>query len=225
MMSHTLKLYAAYTRNYEKVVTDFFVPSLGNQFETHIQLLEGATGGEYRSDNFAAVLEEKQNMILNAITENWGGVFVVSDVDIQIFKPITEELLEAIEDYDIVCLNDPAPKGPDVLCAGFFICRANDLTRSLWELVKKHTRKENREQACFNYIIQHSHRLLGKQIRYNYLPKSYINGCSSSNGLWKDGMGFDVPDDIALHHANWTIGIEDKIAQLTHVRDAILAKQ
>jgi len=225
MATEPLKLYASYTKSYEGIATDFFVPSLGNQFDTHITLLEDTPGGEYKSHNFAGVLEKKQNMILNAIQENWGDVFIVSDVDIQIFKPITEDLLNAIEGYDIVCLNDHITHGPDVLCAGFFICRANDLTLRLLELVKKQTPRENREQICFNYIIQHSHRLLGKQIRYDYLPESYINGCTHPNRLWQSGMDFPVPRDIALHHANWTIGIDDKIAQLDNVRNAVAQRQ
>jgi len=30
-----------------------------------------------------------------------------------------------------------------------------------------------------------------------------------------------VPKDIVMHHANWTVGIKNKIAQLEYLRDIV----
>ena len=38
---------------------------------------------------------------------------------------------------------------------------------------------------------------------------------------WEPGCELNIPQDIVMHHANWTIGIENKIAQLQYVRDIV----
>jgi len=58
-------------------------------------------------------------------------------------------------------------------------------------------------------------------IRWNYLPRQFFGGGTLAGKAWKPGMVLQVPQDIVLHHANWTIGIENKIAQLKYVKNVV----
>jgi len=42
-----------------------------------------------------------------------------------------------------------------------------------------------------------------------------------SNKRWVPGMNLNIPDQIMPHHSNFTIGLENKIAQLEYVRGIV----
>lgn len=45
---------------------------------------------------------QKVTCIINAVEENWGDIFVVSDVDVQFFKNVSQNLKDHLKDNDIV---------------------------------------------------------------------------------------------------------------------------
>jgi hypothetical protein len=54
-------------------------------------------------------------------------------------------------------------------------------------------------------------------IIWGYLPITFFSPGAISNKKWQSGQRIDIPKNIVLHHANWTEGIENKIAQLQYV--------
>jgi len=82
-----MKLYAIYSKYNEKLKDEWFLPSLNDEFELVFKEAK-SFGGEYQTDGFREAVLEKSDLIINAIKENMGGLFVYSDVDIQFFKPI-----------------------------------------------------------------------------------------------------------------------------------------
>jgi len=135
-------------------------------------------------------------------------------------------LLDAIEGYDIVCQrNDPNEDGQ--LCTGFFIIRANHRTLKLWKLVRESVKKAGRDQFAFNRILRRlnhwwwNFRYKCPRINYNYLPNRFFGGGTLTGKIWEPGMELLVSNDIVLHHANWTVGVENKIAQLEYVKGIV----
>ena len=59
------------------------------------------------------------------------------------------------------------------------------------------------------------------RIKWAYLPKEFYCGGILTGKHWQPGTELPLPRNIFLHHANWTIGIENKIAQLKLVKDMI----
>ena len=57
-------------------------------------------------------------------------------------------------------------------------------------------------------------------IKWDYLPMTFFCSGHVLDKCWEPGMDFAVPADIVMHHANWTIGIENKIALLEYVRNS-----
>jgi hypothetical protein len=229
-----IPLYTFCTPSHSVLRDEWFLKSVTDEYD-----VRGSEGeqqsktGEYYSDNWISTMEGKTKVVCRGLGECFGGVFVFSDVDIQFFGPTRDYLLAALGDYDIAFQkNDPS----GAICTGFFICRANDATRDFWNTVLEmlRTHAHGDDQDCTELLLQgvirrwpiirrfwnKKHgvygtgssamrwRLLGKEI---YLPGKQ----------WKPGDALSIPKNILVHHANWTVGIENKIAQLRYVRGIV----
>src|SRR5277367_302503 len=119
-----MRLYALYTPSHEILKDDFFLPSIEatqDDFEIILEFCEQTCRtAEFMSEGWTATTMRKVDLILRAIKENWGEVFIFSDVDIQFFSPIKEVILTLMKDKDII-MQKNNPDG--VLCTGFFACR------------------------------------------------------------------------------------------------------
>jgi hypothetical protein len=109
----------------------------------------------------------------------------------------------------------PDAPGP-ALCAGFFFCRSNEATRALWQQVLQQVRAtEAREddQSVARRLVRQIHGL-----RYGCLPPVFYGGGTMTGRLWNPGDKLLLPRGLLMHHANFTLGVGNKIRQLDHVR-------
>ena len=218
-----MKLYTLYTKTHERLIENWFLPTLPDEFE--LQLVKGvSTGGNFRTINFKNAVIEKCDMIIAAIQENSGKAFVYADCDIQFFKPMMAFLEEQSQHYDFVCQRDD-PWGN--VCSGFFVARGSERVLRLWKRVRQCTMREGQDQIAFNRNLGKSMRVGDHMFRvfnrcsYAFLPDAFFGGGTLSGKLWTPGMALPIPKDIVLHHANWTVGVDNKIAQLQYVRDVV----
>ena len=61
------------------------------------------------------------------------------------------------------------------------------------------------------------------RITWAYLPIEFFGGGTLTGKHWLPGMSLEVPANIVLHHANWTTGVPNKIAQLKFVKRIVNA--
>lgn len=219
-----MRLYAIYSAYLKPLKDEWFLPSLKDDFE--LRMTEAKEhGGPYRSEGFARAVMEKTDCIISAIRENTGSCFVYSDVDIQFFRPVAGLLRDAIAGLDIVCQRD-APPPTDTMCSGFFVMQANKKSLSFWQRVRTEAGKDGRDQRVFNAMIRKrtARTFWRPALQYGYLPTCFFGGGTLTGKQWVPGMTLQVPQDIVLHHANYTVGIDNKIAQLQHVRAAVEAR-
>jgi hypothetical protein len=227
-----MKLYGVWSESHKVLKDDWFLPSIKDDFEIHLEESPAHGSGTYQAPDWTEAVLHKSNTIVHAIEENMGDIFVYSDVDIQFFKPVKEHLLEAIRDKDIVCQkNDPA----NTLCTGFFVARCNEAVLNLWTRVRDLIPKERRDQGMFNQLVTEN-----KNIRWGYLPDVFFGagmgylrprswlvnigerlGALERDPQWVPGMPLKIPPGIVMHHANWTIGIERKVSQLKYVKNHV----
>lgn len=90
----------------------------------------------------------------------------------------------------------------------FSIRRYNKLKSALLKRENKSYKLFTKFKNPFNLKIKH-------------LPATFFGGGTFTADLWKPGDDLIIPDNIILHHANWTIGIENKLEQLKYVKDAV----
>src|SRR5947207_1978386 len=145
-----IKLYAIYTPSHAILKDTYFLPSIQDDFELIIEKVEQTCPtAQFMSQGWTDTTIKKVDLIIRAIEENWGSLFIFSDVDIQFFAPIQDLILSLIKDNDII-MQKNCPSG--VLCTGFFACRGNEKTLRLWKDVKKLMEKHSSksDQISFN---------------------------------------------------------------------------
>lgn len=216
-----IKLYALSTPSHDILKDTYFLPSIQDDFDIIIVSAEQTCpSAGFMSTGWTQTTARKVDLIITAIHENWGSFFIFSDVDIQFFAPIEKTITKLIKDKDLV-IQKNCPNG--VLCSGFFACRANERTLALWTDVRKVMQKDSSQsdQISLNKCIKRNNKKNPYNISWDYLPNSFFGGGTLTGHLWQPGKKLPVPHNIVMHHANWTKGISNKIAQLKYVKKVV----
>ena len=205
-----MKLLYVHTPSHEKLVKEYFLPSLQPEYEL-IQYSKNQFGsGQFMGEDWSRAVLFKCECIIDAIRQNIGDVFVYSDVDLQYFGPTKKHLLKAIENCDIACqLDDPSGN----FCTGFFVVKASQCTLSLWEDVRRAIISEGRDQLAFNRLARNTDHL-----RVTCLPTRFFGAGTFSARLVTAETVVYVPPAPLMFHANWTVGLTNKLALLERVR-------
>ncbi len=104
-----------------------------------------------------------------------------------------------------------------IYCSGFFALRASDKILKLCKRAKKIAKRSRiGDQRAFNLAFKH----FKNEIKIGLLPEEFYSpGIDRlNNNLWTPAQNLSPSAEIVLHHANWTVGVENKLAQLHHVK-------
>ncbi len=222
--NNKIRLYAIYTPSHAILKDNYFLPSIQDDFELIVEAVEQTSpSATFMSQGWTKTTIKKVELIIRAIKENWGSVFIFSDVDIQFFAPIQDILLFLIKDNDII-MQKNNPEG--VLCTGFFMCLGNEKTLRLWTDVKQlmEENSEYSDQITFNKCIKRNSKKNPYDIKWAYLPDIFFGAgtlIGHTGYSWSPGKTLPIPKGIVMHHANWTKGIKNKIAQLEYVKKTV----
>jgi len=217
-ISYKIKLYAISSESHEELKNKYFLPSIKDDYKIILvsdkQICRTA---KYREPGWNEFMIKKVDLILRAIKENWNKIFIYSDVDIQFFKTFKELIPKLMENKDINIQKNTLYGD---LCAGFFICRANERTLKLWKEIKNLMHKNNKldDQVPLNNLLVKSNPF---NVKYSSLPNEFFQPGLYKKQLWNPGNNLEIPKNIILHHACYTIGIQNKIAQLEYVKKLV----
>lgn len=147
-----IKIYAVYTPSHETFVKKWFVPSIDkSQFKLTLKKEKQLGTGDYGGSSFNQSTLYKVNEIIKAIENNRGKFFVFSDVDIQFFDNVKEEILKLFKNQDL--LFQCNGKNGEI-CTGFFVCQANKRTLNFWRDVKQIIlTKDVHDQVAVNLLL------------------------------------------------------------------------
>ena len=148
-----MKLYSLYTPSHSSLKQNWLVDSLQDDFDLVIEAYQQkCPDGSIVNKAFNETMQDKVSLIIRAIIENWHGVFLYSDVDVQFFRKTKSLLLRFLGTRDAVFQRD-SPWG--AVCAGFFACRANERTLQLWKTIRSHldVRASFHDQDVLNYVL------------------------------------------------------------------------
>ena len=218
------KVYTTYSDSHEELYRRWFLGTMKDDFDVvarrHDQLCET---GRYNTDGWSEAVSRKIPLIQEAIdahVEN--GFFIFADVDIQWLGPVQgriRRLLAEQPHVDMFFQRDAKrlTEGMGEICTGFFVCKGNLRTRAFWTLVGECMQRDRiGDQITAQRIIE-ADTIQG--LRVGTLPDAFW-GPASGVELplrWSPGMFLDPPADLLVHHANWTIGVPNKVAQLEYV--------
>lgn len=244
-----MKMYACFTASHAPLTEQWFLPTLQDNYQLILEKINSPIGNvRYKDASWMSAVEAKADLILRALEENNGTVFIFSDVDIRFAQKTEPEVLARIKDHDLTVLQD-SPYG--TLGTGFFACRSNPRTVALWTDVRAFMRRHpgQHDQEALNHLWYRKSGLLRRlfwklvsftahlplpglrsflkplilraraglgsryRIRLNYFPDTFWSPGILSDKTWIPGQSLNIPRNAILHHANWSSGTEDKIAQ------------
>jgi hypothetical protein len=208
-------IYTHYSDSHKEMYENFFKPSLRKIYSKEEVLIKAVyhkqttSSGSFMSNGWHESMDIKLDVILTALNET--EKFIFADCDIQFFKPFVSQVLESLEDYDIACQEDRGS-----LCAGFFGCRSNDKTKELFTTIKNKFREMVNDQVALNNLKNIvSSTLLNKEQFY-----TIGNFFENKNGtfVWDNETNITPPSNILLHHANYVVGVENKLKLLNMIK-------
>lgn len=208
-----MKLISIVTPGLQELKDNWFLPSLKQDCELCLHEADIMGDSSYMDPAWSLAVERKCQTIIQAIRDNPGDSFIYSDVDLEFFAPVSEDVRQALKGKDIVCQMD-TPFG--ILCTGFFGIRANKRTLTLWEAVYQAILSERRDQPAFNRLI---HSIEG--LRAGALPLRFFGTGTFRRKRWEPGDRVYVPLSPALFHANWSVGVPHKIQLLHQVKSIV----
>lgn len=214
-----MKVITFYSDSHKKIYENYFLNSYKEQLSRHKLITKKidqiSPSGEYESEGFDYVMLEKIKFIIESINILEDDLLVYSDCDVQFFGDIEFEM----GDNDILFQNDYFEGNH---CAGFFIAKQNEKVLDFFkEVEKKFTNNIDgkiHDQVIINRILSQGY----DRINYSMLPPNkYWTVAFSTGGKPWNGQEITVPDDILVHHANFTVGIENKEFLLEKVKEFV----
>jgi len=210
-----MRMYTMFTESHRRLLYDYFLPSLiPGEYLLTVEQFPQIGDGTFGTPGFVETLRFTFDVLLGAVYANYGDVFVFSDCDVQFFGLTKNTLKEAVADCDVAIQADRNGS----LCTGFFACKANDTM----EMVFKKCAEAMRT-GCLEDGTPLPHKRLGDQAAinaYKHLFKWTLldaNQFWSPRQSWKPGSELNVPGNMLMHHANWTVGVDNKAAMLRQV--------
>lgn len=241
-----MKLYCFYTDSYQVLLDDWFLPSIKDSCE--VVLKKSAFQGgpiPFKNEGWSELMCEKVEKIIEAIHECWGSSFIYSDPDVQFFQEVVPDIEAHLKNNDLVIQRD-GPDG-DAACAGFFAMKGNKKTLRLWQDIRDRVIAIKGDDQTNLHVLLERETFLGKCMRrlfmqklyrrmaprgfnrygicWDFLPIQFLSGGGADGKDWKPGLTFVIPDEVKMHHANWTVGLENKLIQLKHVRSLVENQQ
>jgi hypothetical protein len=215
-----VKIYTHFSDSHKTMYEDYFKPSLRKLYSKDEVTISGCFhqqtthDGMFMSPGWLDSMDIKLDTIITAINDNKNSWFIFSDCDVQFFKPFVEDLQNELQDADIVCQNDC-----DSLCAGFFACKGNDKTLSLFQTIKQNFKQLVNDQVAlnkFSHLV--SYKLLDKK-KYYTIGNFFKNIDGTHN--WDNQTNIIPPVEILVHHANYVKGVNNKLKLLDLIKSNI----
>ena len=173
------------------------------------------SGAFYKNGWYEATLA-KLEAITKILNNTDNSLFIFSDTDVQFFKPFHSIINNLLLTNDIVFQNDY----DSLQCTGFFACRQTPLIKDLFNkalwLLKKRKNNISDDQVAMHEALKRF-----PQIKHAMLPREFFTyGSFRKKEIWSGiQQEFDIPENIIMHHANWTVGIQNKLDMLQYVRE------
>jgi len=203
-----MKIFCIYTKSHERLLNDYFKPSLPEDLDLHVITHEASGTGDCRSEGWMQCVHDKMDAVRASLCDRPGEIIIWSDIDILFFRPIAEEIESLMESSGKSILFQREGKTIRVANGGFYAVRATDQTLAFFDRVCEQLKKNPHtgNQAAINAVLETTPESL-----YGFLPFSY----------YARTHGWPPPRDLAIFHANATMGgqsLEQKYRQFRELR-------
>lgn len=214
--------YTLVTPSHEILLNEWFLRTLPTDCRPHLHFVD-ADPVDFGTRHWHRVVAHKFDILEQAFaTLPPETIFVLSDVDIRFYRPFADEVRSRMRGLDVLFqTNRPHDPHPfRYLCSGFMVICCSDAARDFFARARKTLEQADDPRvgdqiSCIRVLERDSH-----AIRFGLLPRRYWVP-ERTGSRWVPGVTLDPPADIILHHANYTVGSTNKLAQLMAVEDII----
>lgn len=199
-----MKLFCCFTPAHEVLFKTVFAPSVPEGFSLHSEPFELSGGGDFLSPEFLRCINRKMELVLESLRTNRGEVIVWADIDIRFFSLAPDDLRVELGEHDIAFEREG--KQGRYVNTGFFVCRANESVIDFFERVGGDLvqNAHANEQFVVNKLLRTESTMSWMLLPLTYYARTH---------------GWPPPKDLALYHANATIGPDGIGQKLRQFRD------
>lgn len=218
-----MNFYTFYTPSHKGLYRDFFLPYFPlKDFDLHaLEFPQEERSGVYGTKGFNRTVVKKIELLVDACGNNMGKTIVYGDCDIQFFENshlLKENVIKEISSLDMIFQQDGRPSSTHNLCSGFFAFRCNDLVLNFLNHVLARVPKYKEDQFVINSQIKKF------PIKHGFFSdKFYTHARDNQWENWDGIRPLNIKTnlkDILVHHANWTLGVDNKIKLLNFIKNA-----
>jgi hypothetical protein len=179
--------------------------------------LENKCVGDFKSVGFYNSCLFKTQKIIECLTKlNTNDCLIYLDSDICVKGDIVSIMIEELGHCDAAFQQDSS----NAYCAGMFICRKNEKTLQLFEKILRalivdaeYYQNKECDQTALNEM------LATDIINYKALSPRFTTYGNIGDGIWDPSCApFELPENLVAFHANFTVGVSNKILLLNTVR-------
>ena len=205
-----MKLFCCFTPAHKVLFETVFAPSVPEGFSLQSEAIELAGDGDFLSPEFLSCINRKIDLVLKSLRANPREVIVWADIDIRFLSLSTADLVLELGDHDVAFQREG--KIGDYVNTGFFVCRGNERVISFFQRVVAGLQENPNanEQYVVNQLLCDEPR-----ISWTHLPLRY----------YARTHGWPPPKNLALYHANATMGRAGVARKLQQFRDLDLLRR
>lgn len=220
-----LKVFITYSPSH-KYLAEIFTHSFNKvntnaAFELYVTKIPEQKGkAEFYTEGwFEMVLQKVRNIrkFMDAVDDD--EIVVYSDVDIIFARDFSSEIYELMRpEEDILFQREHFDS--DTICSGFMLLRKTGRIMALLDCVAA-------DIVEFGTGDQHAFNKFKRMVNYGCLPHRYFNISHVDPEIdttWEGDIGKlpTLPDDVAIVHANWTIGNGNKMLMMNHYVNCLI---
>ena len=212
-----MKIYTHYSDSHKDLYEKYFRPSLRKLYSKDEVTIRAAVHsqttaeGKFMEQGWLESMDYKLQVILQAIEENWDDFFIFADTDIVFYDYFIEDLLLEIKGFDIACQEDC-----NSLCAGFFIAKGNQKIKNLFTKIRENFKNMVNDQVALNnFKNMVNFKMLDKE-EYYTIGNFFDN--EDGTHKWDGNTIIYPPADMRLHHANYVVGVDEKVKLIEMIK-------
>lgn len=214
------KILVVFSESHETLYENFFYPSyekfLSKDFDLIVKKVsQKCATGNFGDPGFDMTTLDRIKFVFDTIDIEDNNILFISDVDVQFFKNIDLDFIKE-KDIDIWFQREHLS---NYACAGMYMIKQNINTKRFFETVCETIDQSDGKDD------QHAINSLKDSgiIKYDFLNRDLYWNVSVDTrcDVWIEGKYIKPPKDMVAHHANWTIGVNNKIALMNLVKNIV----
>lgn len=215
-----MRLVTFYTESHEEMFREFVEPRLGEFDDPVVGIApQRCPSASFKQPGWNECMADKITTLMGLPADGQPTLYV--DCDVAMAPGVRDWAEGYVKEYHLP--DDAVAYSDDVVqwCAGVMLFTATEKVRSWWRLISDLTPIWNiPDQDIINTLRTHAGSSNGTlPVPMGVLPRHCVsNWATTGNQTVWSGEPFKVPESCVIWHANWTVGVESKMAMLREAR-------